>query len=134
MPHLDEGLLMALLDGELTGIQQQDADYHLQSCPECSARLQELRGFMQEADGLVSDLGEPPALAPSAITPVADRRTQRRLPPRAFAWAASIVAALGLGFAGSQWLKSDRIESDYAAGGDLRCRWLFGALGVRSRT
>jgi len=119
MPHLDEGLLMALLDGELTGSEQQEAERHLQSCAECSARLEELKGFMQEADGLVSDLGEPPELVPSVV-PMADRRTPRRLEPRTLAWAASIVAALGLGFAGSQLLLHDKMPTNYAAGADQR--------------
>jgi hypothetical protein len=116
MQHLDEGLLMALLDGELAGNELQDAELHLRSCPECSARLAELKGFMQEADGLVSDLGEPPAQSPAPIAPPTERRAPWRLSYRPLAWAASIVAALGLGFAGSQWLGSNRIAADYAAG------------------
>jgi anti-sigma factor RsiW len=119
MSHLDEGLLMALLDGELKGTERQDAELHLRTCAECSARLAELQGFMQEADGLVADLGEPPALA--ASPPVVVREAKRpRLSPRTLAWAASIVAALGLGFAGSQWWGSKRVESDLAAGVDHR--------------
>ena len=118
MSHLDEGRLMALLDGELTGTDQQDAERHLQSCSECSARLSELRSLMQEADGLVSDLGEPPAPASVTVSPRAERRAPRRASLRPLAWAASIVAALGLGFAGSQWLESGAMESDYAAATD----------------
>lgn len=104
MPHLDEGLLMALLDGELTGTEQQEAELHLQSCAECSTRVKELEGFMQEADGLVSDLVVPPVSSPPA--PVAERRA-RHLSPQTLAWAASIVAALGLGYAGSTLLNSN---------------------------
>jgi anti-sigma factor RsiW len=114
MQHLDEGQLMALLDRELTGTELQDAELHLQSCSDCSARLAELKGFMQEADGLVSDLGEPPALSPAPVAPPIERRARRRFSPRTLAWAASIVAALGLGFVSSQWLGIKR-TADYAA-------------------
>ena len=110
MQHLDEGLLMALLDGELNESDQEDAETHLRACSECSARLQELKGFMAEADGLVVALGEPPALSatkPSTGTShQATAPARRRLTPRALAWAASIVAAVGLGFAGAGLLES----------------------------
>lgn len=101
MQHLDEGLLMALLDGELNGAEQQDAETHLRACSDCSARLQELKGFMTEADGLVVALGEPPALSATGSPSGPPQRVRRRFTPRGLAWAASLVAALGLGFAGS---------------------------------
>lgn len=117
MQHLDEGLLMALLDGELKGAEQLDAETHLRTCTECAARFAELKGFMLEADGLVADLGEPPAHAVDVPRLDQGRRPSRILAPRTLAWAASIVAALGLGFAGSQWwLRSGKGETNYAAG------------------
>jgi len=118
MLHLDEGLLMALLDGELNGAEQLDAETHLRTCTECATRFAELKVFMLEADGLVADLGEPPA--PGAAAAPHDpgvRRSRRVLAPRTLAWAASIVAALGLGFAGSLWwLRSGQVETNYASG------------------
>jgi hypothetical protein len=117
MPHLDEGLLMALLDGELTGAEQQNAEAHLRACPECSVRFAELKGFMVEADGLVADLGEPPAIVGRQAREAPARpRARRLLTPRTLAWAASIVGALGLGFAGAQWLGVGTPSSNYAAG------------------
>ena len=116
MQHLDEGILMALLDGELKGPEQQEAENHLRTCLECSARFDELKSFMREADGLVADLGEPPALpADRSIEPV---RQPRRFTPRTLAWAASVVAALGLGYAGSTLLDSG-IQGTNLAGRDM---------------
>jgi hypothetical protein len=114
MQHLDEGILMALLDGELTGPEQLDVESHLRACPECSAQLVELKGFMAEADDLVVALGDPPAQSiPAAATTGAPHR---RFTPRTLAWAASIVAAIGLGFAGSTLMKTDIQEANFSAG------------------
>ncbi len=115
MPHLDEALLTALLDGELTSAERVEAESHLASCPECRELLDETRGFFQEAGALV-DAVQLPADAPSRpvgpTTPpaVPDRRTAK--PPtrrggrltawRSLGWAATIVVAVGLG-----WFASD---------------------------
>ncbi len=108
MPHLDEGHLMALLDGELAALEEQETHAHLAACPECRARLQELRGFMVEADGLVGGITVPPAASAPAAPVAAGSR--RRLSPRTLAWAATVVAATGLGFAGSNLLRSPATE------------------------
>jgi Putative zinc-finger len=119
MQHLDEGLLMALLDGELSGPEQRDIEAHLKSCPECHTRFEELRGYMAEADGLVQGIEVPPA-APREAAPA----VRRRVPGRTLAWAASIVAAIGLGMAGRSFLTRDlqtgselAVSQDEAAGG-----------------
>ena len=101
MPHLDEGLMMALLDGELTEPEQRELHGHLQSCAECSARLVELRGIMGDADNLVEVLVVPAAVTP----PVESRKSSRWINRRNLAWAASIVAALGLGALGNSLLR-----------------------------
>ena len=89
MQHLDEGLLMALLDGELTGAEQQNAENHLRACSECAGRFTELKGFMVEADGLVANLDEPPVIAARQARDDTARRPPRRfLTPRTLAWAA----------------------------------------------
>jgi hypothetical protein len=108
MPHLDEGLMMALLDGELTEPEQREVNGHLQSCSECSARLVELRGIMGDADNLVEVLVVPPV----HTLPAASKRSPRLVSRRNLAWAASIVAALGLGAVGNSLLR--RSDSDLA--------------------
>ena len=110
MPHLDEGILSALLDGELAGAEQQEVEAHLRTCLECRDRLAELKGFMQVADQLVTALDEAPAKA--SPSPPARRRDYRAL-----AWAASIVLAVGLGFAGrSLLLNQGAMNSENASG------------------
>jgi Putative zinc-finger len=116
MPHLDEGQLTALLDGELTTAETVEVEAHLATCTECRQLLAETREFFQEAGSLI-DVVQLPALAPSrATTPVppdtpvvvADRgTTERRRRGRitvwsSLGWAASLVLAVGLG-----WFASD---------------------------
>jgi hypothetical protein len=108
MPHLDEGILSALLDGELAGAEQQEIEAHLRTCAECRDRLAELKGFMQVADQLVTALDEVPAKSDP-------RQPARRRDYRALAWAASIVLAVGLGFAGRSLLLNDRLPANSAA-------------------
>jgi anti-sigma factor RsiW len=100
MRHLDEGLLTELLDGELAGPEQREVEAHLRTCAECRDRLAELKGFMQEADQLVTALDEPRAPASQPV------HRQRRY--RALAWAASIVMAVALGFGARSMLRNRR--------------------------
>ena len=94
MSHLEEGLLHALLDGEIPSDELPPIQAHLAGCAECRARLDAERELLGAAAGLV-ELLEPPAA--ETIPP---RRAPVRAPwGRRLAWAASIVAALGLGYA-----------------------------------
>ena len=93
MQHLDEGLLMALLDGELYGAPNSRTPRPICGpAPECATRSAELKGFMAEADGLVADLGEPPAHAidTSSLDPsrpaTAPARTPEPWPGRQALW------------------------------------------------
>lgn len=112
MLHLDEGILSALLDGELAGAEQRDVEAHLRGCAECRDRLAELKGFMQEADQLVTALDEVPTKAAPG------QPVRRRGNVRVLAWAASIVAAVGLGFAGRSLLLNDQLQSPAVASGE----------------
>ncbi len=70
MSHLDEGTLHALLDGELGGTELLEIEAHLGGCAACSARLQEARGFLEEADRLVGSVqygGLAAVAVPSAL-------------------------------------------------------------------
>jgi hypothetical protein len=96
MHHLDEGLMMALLDGELSAAEQREVEGHLNSCAECSGRLVEARALMAEADGLVGELIVPPA----TFRATKSRKRSPWISGRNLAWAASVVAALGLGISG----------------------------------
>lgn len=115
MPHLDEGQLTALLDGELTSAERVELESHLANCPECRELLDETRGFFHEAGALVEAVQLPTGTSGRPVGPntpagMPDRRTTEPPPRRgvgltawrSLGWAATIVLAVGLG-----WLASD---------------------------
>jgi anti-sigma factor RsiW len=90
MPHLDEGTLHALLDGELEGTEVMEIQAHLGSCTSCGSRLKDIREFMAEADRLLGsvDLASSPSRpAPAAVVVPAPEapRAAREATPRAAA-------------------------------------------------
>ncbi len=105
MSHLDEGQLTSLLDGELTASAQREAEAHLAACAECRGLYDEIRAFSMEADALVTGIELPrqpaplPAPHPGGL-PRGDgaQASRRPLPWRTLGWAATLVAALGLGY------------------------------------
>ena len=76
MPHLDEGTLHALLDGEIPSAELPPIQAHLGACAECRARLAEEQELLAESDRLIEVLELPPA-AP-AVTPVRTSAPRRR--------------------------------------------------------
>ena len=80
MPHLDEGTLHALLDGELELAEVKEIQNHLGSCAACGSRLHDVKEFLTEADRLVADLHTPagPAKVHREPAPPASRV---QLPP-----------------------------------------------------
>jgi len=64
MSHLDEGILHALLDGEVPSADLSAVERHLAHCRECQARLEEARAFRNEAFGLIEALDESEHLQP----------------------------------------------------------------------
>ncbi len=59
MPHLDEGTLHALLDGELELEEVKEIQTHLGACAACGSRLQDVKDFLSEADRLVGAMETP---------------------------------------------------------------------------
>jgi hypothetical protein len=130
MPHLDEGTLHALLDGELELAEVKEIQVHLGACSACGSRLQDVKEFLAEADRLVGTLETPagapktrrepapppPAAPPRPVPrePVWDSAPEILLPEstedavrrrrwtRRLRWAAMIVVILG----GGQMLRS----------------------------
>jgi anti-sigma factor RsiW len=94
MSHLDAGILHALLDGEIPSSELPPIQAHLADCAECRARLEQERQLFAEAEGLVEALEVPAGGAVESVT----RRRQPRWGQR-LAWAASVIAATGLGYA-----------------------------------
>ena len=58
MPHLDEGILHALLDGEIGSPEIAGIEQHLAECEACRGRLEEARRFRTEALGMLESLDE----------------------------------------------------------------------------
>ncbi|MGQ0704164.1 MAG: zf-HC2 domain-containing protein [Gemmatimonadales bacterium] len=107
MSHLDEGTLHALLDGEIPSAELAPIQAHLEGCAECRARLDTERAWMTEADRLVQVIEPPvraergaprPALG-SRDSALGARRSAIRRLVGPLAWAATVVAAAGLGYA-----------------------------------
>ena len=102
MSHLDDGVLHALLDGEIDAAQARIVEQHLAGCRECAQRLDEARAFFSEADSLIGTLQVPASPAtgtawkPTVSRPPAARPWLPRL--QIVAWAASVVLAVGIGF------------------------------------
>jgi hypothetical protein len=98
MSHVDEGTLHAYLDGELPSTDRSILDAHLAQCEPCRARLADERALRERASALLG--AARPVERP--LPPFEElRRVPRRSPWRvrtSFAWAASIVLALGLGY------------------------------------
>lgn len=93
MRHTDEATLHELIDGSLAPVEARRIEAHLAACEACRVRLAEARALVQETAGLIAALDAPAAGA----TPVAAApRRHRRL--TLLGWAASIAAAVGLGF------------------------------------
>lgn len=125
MPHLDEGTIHALLDGELTGPEGLAVHEHVIACPTCANRISEERLLQAEAERMIAELDRPAAsqavpesipvqLAPPPDEPVTrgppvvlmpDRgETGARRPTRYLAWAATLAVAVGAGYFASQGL------------------------------
>ncbi|HET8623567.1 MAG TPA: zf-HC2 domain-containing protein [Gemmatimonadales bacterium] len=78
MPHVDEGTLHALLDGELAPAELAEVRLHFATCPSCAGRLDEARQLLAETERLVSALQMPGAAAAGA----AARAAAGRVVPR----------------------------------------------------
>jgi cytoskeletal protein RodZ len=111
MPHVDEGLLHAYLDGALDalaeagalphGITRHSIDAHLAVCADCRALLETERTIRTRA-GAVLDAAAPVVDVPPFSELFAAHRTRRprrRVWP--LAWAASLLLAVGAGWWGN---------------------------------
>ena len=100
MQHLDEGTLHALVDGEVDSEELGAIQAHLETCADCRVRLDEARAMAGEAEQLVEAIEVPGPGRQDGTT--AGRQRPKRWPVRELAWAASIVVAAGLGYAGGR--------------------------------
>jgi hypothetical protein len=87
--HLDDGLLEALLDGELRGPAVAEARRHVDACSQCRGELEHLRRDGALLDDALRSLDHPAPRIP--LAGIATRARQRRRPRR---WAAAIALLL----------------------------------------
>lgn len=97
MSHVDEGTLHAYLDGELPPAERAGLEAHLEQCMACQAVLTEERALLERASALLGSTRPTERPAP----PFQEVRRAPRRPwyaRTAFAWAASVILALGVGY------------------------------------
>jgi anti-sigma factor RsiW len=104
MRHIPEDELHAYLDQGLSRSQCVEIESHLADCPSCQATRDGIAALRDRTTALLSRLA-PPRGFPPAFEVLRDRAVaaanQRRRRMHAIAWAASVVAAVGLGWSAS---------------------------------
>ena len=97
MTHLDEGVLQALLDGELSGDGRHVAERHVDACERCRADMDSLRSASLELGGALAALDRPAPRRREGVTPLRPARA----PVRTWGLGRSLprAAVLVLGFA-----------------------------------
>lgn len=111
MSHVDDGMLHAYLDGELSPVERSRLDAHLAECLPCRDRLAEERGLIERADRLLG-LATPPAGHVNRPVPLPRRRPRFVVPG---VWAASVAAAFLAG-----WILRPRAAFQRADATELR--------------
>lgn len=128
MPHVDEGILHAYLDGALDALREAGAlpqgttresiDAHLAGCADCRALLEAERTIRTRA-GAVLDAAAPVVdVPPFSELVAASRARPRRRRAWPLAWAASVLLAVGAGYWGSTIFRSGAPELSGTAEAD----------------
>jgi hypothetical protein len=109
MRHIPEDELHAYLDQGLSRTQCVEIESHLADCPSCQATRDGIAALRDRTTALLSRLA-PPRNTPPAFEVLrrraAEAASQRRRRLSIVAWAASLVAAVGLGWTASSFLRS----------------------------
>jgi hypothetical protein len=104
MRHIPEEELHAYLDQGLSRSQCVEIESHLAACPSCQALRDSIAALRDRTTALLARLA-PPRRFPPAFDSLRDRAvvaaSARRRRLHLGAWAASLVAALGLGWTGN---------------------------------
>jgi hypothetical protein len=104
MRHIPEDELHAYLDQGLSRSQAVEIESHLAGCFSCRANRDAIAALRDRTTALLATLAPPRRVPPAFDTlrhRAADRITTRRRLARVGAWAASLVAAVGLGWTAS---------------------------------
>jgi Putative zinc-finger len=107
MPHIPEDELHAYLDQALSRSQCVEIESHLAVCPRCQSQRDGIAALRDRTTALLSVLA-PPVTLPPGIETIRARALGvahgRQRATRAGIWAASLLAALGLGWTANMWL------------------------------
>jgi len=104
MRHIPEDELHAYLDQGLNRTQCVEIESHLADCPSCRAMRDGIAALRDRTTALLARLAPPRSLPPTfeALRKrAAEVASERRRRLHALAWAASLVAAVGLGWTAS---------------------------------
>jgi anti-sigma factor RsiW len=115
--HVEEGLLQALLDGEVDAAAAAQVRRHLDGCAQCRSQLEALRAEAEWLEGVLRSIDHPAPRIPVKAVAMRARHSRRTL-----RWAA--VAALFLLAAGTA----------YALPGSPVRRWIDQLVGSRGGT
>jgi hypothetical protein len=109
MRHIPEDELHAYLDQGLSRTQCVEIESHLADCPSCQAMRDGIAALRDRTTALLSRLA-PPRNVPPAFEVLRRRAavvaSQRRRRLSIVAWAASLVAAVGLGWTASSFVRA----------------------------
>jgi anti-sigma factor RsiW len=98
--HVDEGILHAFLDGELSPAEVTELERHTSVCVPCRTALAEAREFHTESKAMILalDIEIPATRLATRPVPLPLPRTGWSRRMTTMAWAASLIAAVGLGY------------------------------------
>ena len=119
MRHIPEDELHAYLDQGLSRSQCVEIESHLAACPSCQAARDGIAALRDRTTALLSKLAPRRAFPPefeSLRRRAASQVSARRRRAHIAAWAASLVAAVGLGWTASFLLRPDEPVARPAAG------------------
>lgn len=123
MPHLDEGTLQEWIDRDRSGLVDAEAravEAHLAGCEVCVARLDAIREIDDRARGILAR-GSPEDVPIPGFEAVVSREAVQRGNEndgqrgrgdwRRYAWAATLLLALGVGWMGNELIQGPRNAS-----------------------
>src|SRR5690349_9193184 len=109
MRHIPEDELHAYLDQGLSRTQCVEIESHLADCPSCQATRDAIAALRDRTTALLARLAPPLGMPPafdSLRRLAAEAASLRRRRVQITAWAASLMAAVGLGWPASSFVRS----------------------------
>lgn len=107
MRHIPEDELHAYIDQSLSRSQCVEIESHLAGCSTCRRERDDIAALRDRTTALLARLAPPRRIAPSfeeLAAQAAVRSTRRRTGIRVGSWAASVAAAMVIGYTASSWL------------------------------